>query len=318
MNIKRLALAALLALPAAVHAQGSSSPIRIVVGFPPGGNIDFVGRTLAQEVSAQIDRTVILDSKPGAGGAIAAETVARANPDGSTLLLVSSANAILPALNKNLRYDPLADFEWIGTFTRYPLVVTVAANSPISSLADLVKRAKEAPDRLSYGSAGIGSAPHLAAVLLAQTIQAKVLHVAYKGEIPALVGLLGSQVDFTVNTVPTALPRIKAGELKALAVTSSSRWPALPDVPTVAESGYPSYEVNSWVGLAAPKGTPAAEVARLNKAFDDAKKNPEVRNKIESTGGQAYSLTPNQTRELMQREIKQWQERVADAGITPE
>jgi tripartite-type tricarboxylate transporter receptor subunit TctC len=309
---------ALLCLPVLVAAQASGPVTKVIVGFPPGGNIDLVGRLLGQEAARTLKRTIIVEPRVGAGGAVAAEAVARAQPDGTTLLLASSANAILPAMSKGLRYDAVGDFEWIGTFTRYPLVVAVPRNSPFQTFDELLKAARTNPGKVTFASAGIGTTPHLVGEMIASAAKVKFLHVPYKGEMPSMVDAIGGQVDFVVLTAPTVLARIRSGELRVLAVTSEHRWKLAPNTPTVAESGHPGFQIISWVGLAAPKGTPAAEVARLAEAFQQAQQVPEIRQQIEATGVELYTLTPAQTRELMQREVRQWRERVAAAGLVTE
>jgi tripartite-type tricarboxylate transporter receptor subunit TctC len=308
------AVATLMAVPLLATAQATGPLTKLIVGFPPGGNIDLVGRLLGQEVGRRLQRTVIVEPRVGAGGAVAAEVVSHATPDGSMLLIASSANAILPVWGKGVRYDAVADFEWVGTFTRYPLVVAVPRNSPFTSFTDLVKAAREKPGKVTFASAGLGTTPHLVGEMIGTTAKVKFLHVPYKGEMPSMVDAIGGQVDFVVLTAPTILARIRSGELRPLAVTSESRWKLSPTTPTVAES-YPGFAIMSWVGLAAPKGTPAAEVARFSDAFQAAQQVPAIREQIEATGVELYTLTPAQTRELMQREVRQWRERITAAGI---
>jgi tripartite-type tricarboxylate transporter receptor subunit TctC len=311
-------LAWLLGVPGLAGAQMSGPVSKLVVGFPPGGNIDLVGRLLGQEAAKRLHKTIIVEARLGAGGALAAETVARAQPDGNTLLLASSANAVLPAMSKGLRYDAVGDFEWIGTFTRYPLVVSVPRNSPYNSFADLLKAARDNPGKITFASAGLGTTPHLVGEMIANAAKVKFLHVPYKGEMPSMVDAIGGQVDFVVLTAPTVLARLRSGELRALAVTGETRWRLAPSTPTVAETGHPGFSIMSWVGLAAPKGTPAAEVARLSDAFQQAQQVPEIRQQIEATGVDLYTLSPAQTRELMQREVRVWRERVTAAGLATE
>lgn len=305
-------------LPGCAFAQASMPVTKILVGFPPGGNIDFTARVLGRDAGKRLAKTVIVESRIGAGGAIAAEAVARAQPDGNTLLLASSLNAILPSVVKQLRFDPVGDFEWVGTFTRYPLVIAVPRNSPYSSLIELLNAARENPGKISFGSAGLGTTMHLAGEMVAHSAKVKFLHIPYKGEMPSLVDAVGGQVDFVVLSAPTALARLRSGDLRALAVTSDSRWRLSPATPTVSQSGYPEFNIMSWVGLAAPKGTSASEVLRINDAFQQAQLVPQVREQIESTGVELFSLSPAQTRELMQREVRLWKERLTAAGITAE
>ncbi|MGH6892956.1 MAG: Bug family tripartite tricarboxylate transporter substrate binding protein, partial [Dongiaceae bacterium] len=202
--------------------------------------------------------------------------------------------------------------------TKYPFIVAVAKRSPINSLDELLGLARKTPESVTYGSAGIGSGQHLVGELLASSARVKFLHVAYKGEIPALADLVGGRVQFIVLTAPTALPRIQAGDLKPLAVTGKTRWAALPNIPTVSEAGLESFDVTSWLGLAAPKGTPAAEIARLSSAFQQAQQVPEARRSIEALGSEIYVLTPAQTRELVLGDVRRWKEAVRMAGVVAE
>lgn len=305
-------------LAGASFAQGpSAQPIRIVFGFPPGGQADATARVIAREASKLLQRPIIIESKVGAGGAIGAESVANARPDGTTLLLATTANAILPAL-KNLPYKAVDDFEWIGTFTRYPLVVAASRKAAFDSLESLLAQSRKSPGQVSYGSAGVGSAQHLVGELLAQTARVKFLHVAYKGEPPAVIDLLADRIQFVVLTAPSALPRIQSGELRPLAVTGKTRWAALPMIPTVEEAGYPDFDVTSWLGLAAPRGTPLADVARLNKAFLQAQSVPEVQRFMEAQGAEPYTLTPAQTRELVESDVRRWKDVVKRTGVSAE
>ncbi|MDB5896438.1 MAG: family tricarboxylate transporter, receptor protein [Ramlibacter sp.] len=309
-------LAVLLCVVGAAGAQTSGPTTKLIVGYPPGGNIDLVGRLLGQEAARRLHRTIIVESRVGAGGAVAAESVARAQPDLGTLLIASSANAILPAMSKNLRYDAVDDFEWVGTFTRYPLVLAVPRNSPYATFSDLLKAARANPGKITFASAGLGTTPHLVGEMVGNAAKVKFLHIPYKGEMPSMVDAIGGQVDFVVLTAPTVLARLRTGELRALAVTSETRWKLAPSAPTVAESGHPGFSIMSWVGLAAPKGTPAADVARLAEAFQQAQDVPEIRQQVEATGVEIYTLGSAQTRELMQREVRVWRERVAAAGLS--
>lgn len=309
---------AALCASAAAHAQTPPAIARIIVGFPPGGNIDQTARLMGQAAAAKLGKTLIVESRVGAGGVIAAEAVARAPADGNTLLLASSLNAVLPSATRQLRYDPLNDFEWVGTFTKYPLVVAVPRNSPHKTLVDLLTAARERPGKVSFGSAGPATVMHLVGEMVGHAAKVQFLHVPYKGEAPSMLDAIGGQIDFVVLTAPTVLPRLRSGDLRVLAVTGDTRWAHAPTVPTVAESGYPGFGVVSWVGLAAPRDTPAADLARLSEAFRQAQQMPEVRQQIEAMGVELYALSPAQTRELMRREIKLWQERADAAGVKPE
>lgn len=314
--ISAAAVVSLLCATAVNSVQAAGPVAKIIIGFPPGGNIDYAARLLGQHAGERLQKTFVIESKVGAGGALAAEVVSRAQPDGNTLLLASSANAILPAMSKHLRYDALNDFEWIGTFTRYPLVIAVPRDSPYKNFAELLNAARDNPGKISFGSAGLGTAPHLVGELVGHAAKVKFLHIPYKGEMPSLIDAVGGQVNFVVLTAPTVLSRLRSGDLRALAVSGDTRWRMSPATPTIAESGYPSFSMMSWVGLAAPKGTPPAEITRLNEAFRSAQLIPEIRQQVEGTGVDLYSLSPAETRELMLREVRQWRQQVQTAGIS--
>ena len=249
---------ALIALAAQAHAQDyPNRAIKMLQGFPPGGNVDAIARLLALEMSRGLGQTIVVESKPGLAGSLAAESVARADPDGYTLLTLASVHAVTGALSKTIRYKPVDDFEWISTVSFYPFVLTVRNDSKYKTLEDLLQTARADPGKLSYGSAGTGSIPHMVVELLAIQAKVKFLHVPYRGEAPSFTGLLTGDVDFVVNTPTVAAPQVRAGNVRGLGVSSRARWKDLPDVAAIEESGLAGFEVMSWTGVATTGGIPS-------------------------------------------------------------
>jgi len=260
-------IAALAAVVLALGAQAQDypvRPIRIIQGFAPGGNADSIARLLGQEMSKSLGQPVVVEAKPGAGGNIAAEAVAHAQPDGYTLLLAVGGHSVSGALYKALGYKSVESFEWISTATVFPFVLSVRSDSPRQTVAQFIAAARVKPDAVSYGSAGVGSTQHLTGALLASQSGTMMLHVPYKGDAGSLAALLAGDVDFVVAPGTATLPHVKGGRLKAIAVTGAARWQGLPDVPTVQEGGVEGFDVGSWAGLATTAGTPRAIVERLN------------------------------------------------------
>lgn len=311
-------LAALAALAPACGAQAQeypNRPIRIIQGFAPGGNADAIARLLGQEMSKSLGQPIIVESKPGAGGNIAAEAVAHAQPDGYTLLLAVGGHSVSGALYKSLGYKSVESFEWISTATVFPFVLSVRSDSPLHNVTELIAAARVKPDAVSYGSAGVGSTQHLTGALLSSLAGAKMLHVPYKGDAGALAALLAGDIDFVVAPGTATLPHIKGGRLKAIAVTGATRWAGLPDVPTVQEGGVPGFDVSSWAGLATTAGTPRAIVERLNAEVKKALQVPEVRARLESFGGEVRASTPEEMRDRVASEVQRWSKVIADANI---
>ena len=264
----------LLALaPTAALAQAGaypSKPVKLVIPYPPGGGTDITGRAMAHRLSELLGQSVVIENKPGATGMIGAASVAKSAPDGYTVLFgAASEMAINASLFKNMTYDPRTDFEPVSLIATFPLVFVAPATTQ-QSLRELIEMARAKPDTISYGSIGSGSPQHLAAELLSSMAQAKFLHIPYKGSGPLVQDAVGGHVNMAVSSVPPAVPLVRSGKLRALAVTSSVRSEALPDVPTMAELGFAGYEFNTWVGVAVPKGTPKEIVAKLNAEINKA------------------------------------------------
>jgi len=306
-----LALAAA-AWPAA-RAQ-SGKPLRFVVPFPPGGSTDILARAIGAKLGPALGQTVIIDNKPGAGGSLGASEVARAEPDGNTLLMGHIGTlAVNPALYPKLPYDPVKSFVPVAWVARVPNILVVNAKSPIKTLADLVAQARAKPGHLTYSSGGNGSAAHIAFEYLKLQAKFPMLHIPYRGTGPSVTDLMGGQVDATFTGSPVVLPHVRSGQLRALAVSSTKRLPSLPDVPTVAESGFPGFDADQWYGVVVPAGTPAAVVARLNAEINKALQNPQVAQQLDGEGAVPVPGSPQAFGDLIAREIPRWA-KVVQAG----
>ena len=321
--LRAFGLAALctLGLHATASAEDSfpSRPITIVVPFPPGGGGDVQGRLLAQKLSEKLGQTVIVDNKPGAGTAIGAAFVANAKADGYTLLMSSASTYTLnPAIRKSLPYDPIKSFEPIGIISRVGLVLLANPKVPVNNLKELVAAAKTAPDKYSYASFGAGTSSHFAAEMALQAMGIRLMHVPYKGSGPAMTDLIGGQVPFSFDTVTAALPQIKGGKVKAIAITTAKRSPLLPSVPTFAESGYPDAVLDSWGMVVAPRGLPPAVHARLEKALAETIADPGVRKGFAEQGVEASFVDSAKASAQLETELPLMRAVAARANIQPE
>ena len=290
-------------------------PIKIYQGFAPGGNADAIARAVGLEMGKTLGQPIVVEAQSGAGGTIAAATVARAKPDGYTLLLATGGHAVAGALYNTLPYKSVADFEMISTLTYFPFLIVVNANSKVQGLAEVLAAARAAPGTVAYGTAGVGSTHHLAGELLAKMAGAPMLHVPYRGDAAALTALLGGDIPFIVAPPTAVMSNILAGKLRAIATTGPQRWPGLPNVPTVAEQGVPGYDVRSWAGLMAPAGTPRPIVERLQAETQRALQAAAVRQRLEEMGGEARGSTPEEMKTMVSREVDKWTQVVADAKI---
>ena len=310
-----LLFAATAALPGAALAQAyPSKPIRLVIPFPPGGATDIIGRTLAQKLSVQLGQTVVVDNKPGAGGTLGSAEAAKAAPDGYTILLATtSTHSIAPSLYKNIPYSVEKDFTPITEVATATNVLIVTPNLPVKDVAELVGLAKKNPDALNFASSGNGTIVHLQSELFKLISGTKLTHVPYKGTALAIPDLISGQTHLMFDSLVSALPHIKGGKVKALAVTSTKRTPLLPSVPTVIESGLPDYEVNTYFGLFAPPGTPRDIVQRLQKEAVIAVQSADVRERFASQGAEPVGGTPEALSALIKSETVKWK-RVIDAG----
>ncbi|KQP12374.1 MULTISPECIES: tripartite tricarboxylate transporter substrate binding protein [Pseudorhodoferax] len=302
------------ALPALAQAWPERA-LKIYQGFAPGGNADAIARAVGVELGKTLGQPVVVESQTGAGGTIAAGSVARAKPDGYTLLLATGGHAVAGALYQHLPYRTVADFEAISTVTFFPFLVVVRADARLRGFGDVLDAARAKADAVSYGSAGIGSTHHLAGELLAKMAKVPMLHVPYRGDAAAVTALLSGDVPFIIAPPTAVMSNIQAGKLRALATTGPQRWPGLPNVPTVAEQGVPGYDVRSWAGLLAPAGTPRPIVDRLNADTHKALQAPAVRQRLEDMGGEARGSTPDEMKAMVTRELEKWTMVVAESQI---
>jgi tripartite-type tricarboxylate transporter receptor subunit TctC len=310
------ALAILVALTATADAQSYPTRlIKLMHGFPPGGNVDVVARLMAQEMSKSLGQTIVVEGKPGQAGSLAAEAVAGAEPDGYTLLLVSGAHPATAAVYKKLKYRPVDDFEWISTVSFYPFILCARKDSALQTFADLLRAARAKPDSVTSGTAGNGSIAHMTTELIAGMANVKLLSVPYRGEALALTGLLSGDVDFVVSTTTLAGPHVRSGEVRALGVTSKTRWKDFPDVAAIAEAGLPGLDVISWSGIAAPAHTPKPIIERLHAEMQRAIGVPDVRARLESFGADVRGLTAADMRALVERQLALWTKVAKEANI---
>jgi tripartite-type tricarboxylate transporter receptor subunit TctC len=311
---RRAILAAPLALATPALAQSwPERPIQLVQGFAAGGNADTIARVIAAPLSAALGRPVVVEGRTGAGGNIASEVVARARPDGHTLILLTGGHAASAAIYRSLRFDPVRDFAFISTVSVFPFVVATAIDSGIADLAGLVARAKAAPGQVTFSSVGVGSTQHLTGELIAQQTGIQLSHVPYRGGTQPLADLISRRIDLMVDSVTVTGAAIRAGTIRALGVTSREPWPGLPAEPVAR--AIPGFEVLSWVGLAAPAGTPDPIVARLQSELARILEAPEVRGALANLGSEARSSTPGAMRDFVAGQIATWQKVVAEAGI---
>jgi tripartite-type tricarboxylate transporter receptor subunit TctC len=317
---KALALVVvILALAGVSPSQAQDYPnrlIKIIQGFPPGGNVDLIARILASEMEKSLGQSIVVEAKPGLAGAIAAETVARADADGYTLLVLPSAHPAYAALAKNVKFKVVDDFSWISIASFYPFMICVKADSRIKTMKQLVDEAKDKPGELKYGSAGVGSILHTTVELIGNQTKTRFLHVPYRGEAPALTGVLTGDVDFIASTTGPVAARLRSGEFRALAVTGKTRWPDFPDVPTVSETILPGFEVISWTGMAAPANLPKPIVDKMNAEVRKALAVPEVKQKLQAMGGDPRATTPDEMKALVSRQYETWKKLAVEANIS--
>jgi tripartite-type tricarboxylate transporter receptor subunit TctC len=291
-----------------------SKPIKIVVPFPPGGTSDILARTIGQKLFQEWGQPVIIENRPGAGANIGADLVAKSPSDGYTLLILSTIHMINPSLYKNLAFDPNKDFTPIGMIAETSQVVLVHPSLPIKSIQELIDYAKEHPKALNYSSAGNGSQPHLSAELFKSMTGANMLHIPYKGAPPAITDLIAGQVSLTFATAPSAVPVVRSGQARAIAVTTLKRIAALPDVPTVAESGVVGYESAGWNGLVGPAGMPSGVIEKLSTALTRILRSPEIRKQMIDQGADPVIMTPIQFANYLGIERSKWASIVKASG----
>ncbi len=296
-----------------------SKPVRVVITYPPGGSTDGVGRALAAKLTDVLGQQVVVDNRGGAGGIIGTEIVARAAPDGYTLLLGTSAGmSINPLLHSKLPYRVDRDFAPVSLVVVNPQALVAHPGVPASTVQELITLARARPGQINYASPGVGSPNHMGMELLKAITGIDVVHVPYKGGGPATTEVLAGQVQLLFNSIPSVLPQVKAGRLKALAVGSSRRSPAMPDVPTVAEAGVPGFEYATWYGLFAPAGTPPPVIALLNTAATSALNNPELAQSLAGQGSEPNPTTPEELARFIKAEHERWSRVVRAAGMKAE
>ena len=318
-NLKLAALAAAMSVSGAAwsQAQYPTKSVRIVVPFTPGGLTDAMARVVAKKLGADLGQPVVVDNRPGAGGIVGIEAVAKAPADGYTLLVTQSGLTILPSLKLRLPFDPVKDFDPVSTLASYMLFLVAHPSTPARTVKELVALAKTRPGQLTYGSAGAGSSMHLAGEMFSNAIGVPMTHVPYKGEAPAISELIGGQVVLTFGT-NVVLPHVRAQKLTLIAVTGPKRFGALPDVPTISEAGIRGYEVTSWNALFAPAGTPPAVINRLHPLVKDALTLPEAKTLAETHGLDIAASSPAELGSMIRSELAKWAKVVKTAGIKPD
>jgi tripartite-type tricarboxylate transporter receptor subunit TctC len=317
-KITGLLVCAALALAGAQATQAQdypTRPVRVVIAFPPGGPTDFVGRLVTDKMSAELGQRVYIENRAGAAGTVGADNVAKADPDGYSLFLTTSGAVTIAPHIQSVPYDPLRDFAPVALVTKVTEVLVVTPKLGIKTVKELIALAKEKPGAVAFASTGIGSPPHLAQELLDVSAGVKFLHVPYRGAAPALTDLLGGQVQVLAADLPVLIAQIQAGTLVPIGAAADQRDALLPDVPTLAEQGYPNTEASNWYALLAPAKTPPAVIVKLNKAVDDALNDPEVHDKLVKAGATPVGGTPEALGAFMKSEYEKWGKVVAERGI---
>src|SRR4051794_21511575 len=316
--MKTLLAVLLMAATMAWAQDYPTKPVRVVVPYVAGGNADIWARTLAQKLTESLKQAFVVENKPGANGGIGTDFVAKSAPDGYTLLAVASGPIVVnPVLYANVTYDPVKDLAPVAQCAVYQYVLVTRSDSPYKAIGDLVAAAKANPGGLAYGSTGIGGGNHLAAELFGLATGTRFNHIPYKGSAPALADLLGGQLAFMFDTVITSVPHIRAGKLRAFAVSSSKRATSLPDVPTMQEAGFQGFDMSQWQGVLAPTGTPPAVVQRLNSEIVKAMHAPDVHERIAVQGGnEIVTGTPEDFAALIRVELERYAKLIRDAKIT--
>jgi tripartite-type tricarboxylate transporter receptor subunit TctC len=314
-----LAVAAGLLIAATAHAQAwPAKPVRLIVPFPPGGGTDLIAREVTNKVTSS-GYTFVVDNKPGSGGNLGVDAAAKAQGDGYTFVLGQTSNlAINPTLYPKLPYDPVKDLAPVSLVATSPLVIVVGASSPYKTLADIVKAAKEKPGAINFATSGNGTVAHLATESFQKVAGVKLTHVPYKGASQGVTDVMSGQVQLYVSSIPTLIGHVKSGKMRAIAVTSATRVDDLPQVPTIAESGYKGFEAVTWFGVLGPASVPKDVVAKLNADLNKALKDPELRKKLGDQGADVAGSTPEQFAKLIRDDIARWAPIIKDSGAKVE
>lgn len=292
-----------------------SRPLRIFQGFAPGGNADIISRVIGEELQSGLKQSIIYESRPGAGGNLASETVVRSEPDGYTMVLLTTGHSISAALYKSLKFNPVADFQFISTVTEIPFFFVTNAKSRFGNLADLLQAARSRPNAVTFGTAGVGTGQHLTAETFSAVAGIKMLHVPFRGDSAAVTALLSNDIDIIVAPGTAIFSNIEGGAFRALAVSSAQRWPSLPNVPTIAETAAPGFELVGWSGIAMPRGVSQSIVARINQELVRIVALPSVAQKLQQMGNIARASTPEEFTRRVTTDITRWNEVIDKAGI---
>ena len=310
-----LSLALASPLAALADAAYPDKPVKFVVPYPPGGGTDVVARIVQQRLQAALGQSIVIENKGGAGGSLGTDIVAKSAPDGYTVLFTLSSHTINPAIFPKLPYDTLKDFEPVGLVASLPQLLAANMAVPVRSVADVVAQAKAAPDKFSFASVGNGSPGHLAGELMVLRTGAPMAHIPYRGGGPAVTDVIGGQVPLLWVSIPAAAAQVKAGKLRALAVSTTKRSPAFPDVPTMQEAGVADFEVDSWYAMLVPAKTPRAIIDRLNKALNTVLAEPAIRAQLLDQGADAVGGTPEALAKVIAAEVPKWVKLAKDANI---
>ncbi len=308
---------AIFSLPAIAADPYPTKPIKMIVAYPAGGANDIVARAIAQEISPDLGPPVVIETKSGAAGIVGADAAAKAAPDGYTLFMAAGAHTLAPSLHKSLPYDIVRDFEPVSLAATGTYLLVVHPSVPAKSVKELIELAKAKPGELNFASSGVGAPPHLAGVMFQKLAGVSLNHVPYRGDTPAIADLVGGQVQLAFLSIQPLIPQVKSGALRALAITSGKRSPAMPDLPTVAESGLPGYDIGTWWGVLAPAKTPRAIVERLAAATKKATAIPSIRERFAAGGIAAESNSPEEFSAMIRSEVARYRE-LAAAGVKPE
>lgn len=305
MAVKALSLLGMTVCAASAQAQDyPARPVVLVVPFPPGGAVDIIGRMVGKKLGDRLGQTVVIENRAGAGTIVGAGYVAKAAPDGYTLFISSGSTfTVNPAINANLPYDPVKSFEPVGLVARVPLILLANRDVPVDNLRQMMAAVKAAPGKYAYGSFGNGTTGHFAGEMILGATGMKLQHIPYKGSAPAIADLIGGQIPFSVDTIAASLPHIKSGRVKVIAVAGARRATLLPDVPTVAESGFPGFDADSWVAIAAPRGLPPDVRARLGKALALTMNDHEIQEKLVANGLEPSYATPEQVGAMIEKDL---------------